>query len=62
MTLPILDGEIICSDSPACAADGCADCERSYGPQRADCQMCDGAGEVAIDVDDSMPCPRCGGE
>jgi hypothetical protein len=23
-----------CSDSPACAAAGCADCERSYGPRR----------------------------
>lgn len=23
-----------CTDSPACAKRGCADCERSYGPQR----------------------------
>jgi uncharacterized protein YoxC len=23
-----------CTDSPACARTGCADCERSYGPQR----------------------------
>jgi hypothetical protein len=23
-----------CTDSPACAATGCADCERSYGPRR----------------------------
>ena len=39
-----------CSNSPACAASGCDDCERSYGPQAIDGEPTDIDTSAAVDL------------